>query len=185
MTVTASNYERRKNDLYETEEWATEALLRHLNVTGLTVWEPAAGNHKIADVLNKRYARRVLTSDIMTYDREHSGIYDFLSSDVPPFPAKCDAIITNPPYGRGNRDAVHFARKALKRSGWVALLLTAKFDHGKTRVDLFRDNPRFWGKIALLDRLSFTDDGATGTEDHAWFIWGPHEHWPKMMWEGK
>lgn len=30
MTVVASNFERRKNELYETESWATEALLRSL-----------------------------------------------------------------------------------------------------------------------------------------------------------
>lgn len=172
MTVTASNYARRENDLYQTEPWATEALLRHFPVRGLMVWEPAVGNHLMADVLREAGAN-VFTSDIATYDREHNARFDFLND--PGLPRYlCDAIITNPPYGKGNRDAVRFAELALERcDGLVALLLTAKFDFGKTRVHLFRDSPRFVAKIALLDRLSWTLDGQTGTEDHAWYVWGP------------
>jgi hypothetical protein len=57
MTVVASNYARAANDLYQTEPWATEALLRHFPVFGVTVWEPAAGNHLMADVLRERGAK--------------------------------------------------------------------------------------------------------------------------------
>ena len=64
MTVVASNFERKKNELYETEPWATEALLRHLGLPGnAKIWEPAAGNHKIADVL-RAHGFEVITSDI-------------------------------------------------------------------------------------------------------------------------
>lgn len=168
MTVTASNFERRTNDLYETEDWATEALIRRFPVAGMTVWEPAAGNHAIVRVL-AAHGASVVTSDIATYDLRH------------------DAIITNPPYGRGNRDAVRFAELSLERcKGMVALLLTAKFDFGKTRRRLFADNPRFMAKIALVDRISWAGNGETGTEDHAWFVWGPGDYSDKvMMWEGK
>lgn len=172
MTVTASNYARRENDLYQTEPWATEALLRSYPVGGMTIWEPAAGNHLMADVLRDSGAT-VRTSDIKTYDREHDALYDFLI-DRPHREPTVQGIITNPPYGKGNRDAVKFAKLALERcEGMVALLLTAKFDFGNTRFSLFRDNPRFRAKIALTDRLSWTLDGATGTEDHAWYVWGP------------
>ena len=186
MTVVASNYARKENDLYQTEPWATEALLRHFPVNGMTVWEPAAGNHLMADVLREAGAT-VRTSDIATYDREHDAIRDFLNRPYtgPAF----DAIITNPPYGRGNRDAVKFAQLALERcGGLVALLLTAKFDFGKTRRHLFADNPRFWAKIALVDRISWAGNGETGTEDHAWYVWGPASSAPfrhRMIWEGK
>lgn len=68
----------------------------------------------------------------------------------------------------------------------VALLLTAKFDFGKTRRHLFADNPRFMAKIALLDRISWAANGKTGTEDHAWYVWGPGDYRQKlMMWEGR
>jgi len=170
MTVVASNYARKENDLYQTEPWATRALLRNFPVEGLTVWEPAAGNHLMADVLREAGAA-VKTSDIATYDREHDATFDFLVLRPHREPS-IDAIITNPPYGKGNRDAVKFAELALERcDGIVALLLTAKFDFGKTRRHLFRDNPRFCAKIALVDRIQWFPGDTTGTEDHAWYVW--------------
>lgn len=188
MTVVASGYAPRVNQLYETEPWATRALVRRFPVAGLSIWEPAAGNHLIADTLLSEGAASVFTSDIAVYNRPHHLMFDFLN-DKRPVICQTNAIITNPPYGAGNRDAVRFARLALQRcSGLVALLLTAKFDFGNTRFDLFRDNPRFAAKIALTDRLSWTLDGVTGTEDHCWVVWrGVDEPTspPVLLYEGK
>lgn len=148
----------------------TEALLRHFPVAGLSVWEPAAGNQLMADVLRES-AANVRTSDIAIYGRQHDALFDFLL-DRPHREPSINAIITNPPYGKGNKDAVKFASLALERcSGLVALLLTAKFDFGSTRRHLFAGNPRFAAKIELVDRISWTLDGVTGTEDHAWYVW--------------
>ena len=185
MTVVASNYARKENDLYQTEPWATEALLRHFPVEGLTVWEPAAGNHLMADVLRDKGAE-VKTSDIVTYDRPHDAIFDFLVLRTHHEPT-IDAIVTNPPYGKGNRDAVRFIENALKRCpGLVAMLLTAKFDFGKTRHHLFRDNPRFTAKLNLVDRISWAGNGETGTEDHAWYVWTAANDGPaRIYYEGK
>ncbi|GAA2817070.1 hypothetical protein EDC40_103675 [Aminobacter aminovorans] len=186
MTVVASNYARKENDLYQTEPWATEALIRQFPVRGMTVWEPAAGNHLMADVL-RDHGASVCTSDIAVYDRPHNAIFDFLL-DRPHDEPSIQAIITNPPYGKSNRDAVKFARLALERcDGLVALLLTAKFDFGKTRTDLFRDNPRFWAKIALVDRIQWFPGDSSGTEDHAWYVWGPKGavYSPRIIWEGR
>jgi hypothetical protein len=186
MTVVASNYARKENDLYQTEPWATEALIRQFPVRGMTVWEPAAGNHLMADVL-RDHGASVCTSDIAVYDRPHSAIFDFLL-DRPHHEPSIQAIITNPPYGKSNRDAVKFARLALERcDGLVALLLTAKFDFGKTRADLFRNNPRFWAKIALVDRIQWFPGDSSGTEDHAWYVWGPKGavYSPRIIWEGR
>lgn len=188
MTVVASNYARKENDLYQTEPWATEALLRHFPVAGLSVWEPAAGNHLMSDVLWE-HATRVATSDIAAYDHEHDGLIDFLAAEeLPAWAYGRDAIITNPPYGKGNRDAVRFAELALERcSGLVALLLTAKFDCGKTRHHLFRDNPRFTAKINLVDRIQWFPGDTTGTEDHAWYVWTAQRPWPHpaIFYEGR
>lgn len=186
MTVVASNYARKENDLYQTEPWATEALLRRFPVTGMQVWEPAAGNHLMADVLRESGAF-VVTSDIATYDRRHDATVDFLERRFAYKNPLHDAIITNPPYGKGNRDAVRFAELALERcSGMVALLLTAKFDFGKTRSHLFGDNPRYAAKIALTDRIQWFPGATTGTEDHAWYVWneGPNEY-ARALYEGK
>jgi hypothetical protein len=180
MTVTASSYARSENDLYQTEPWVTEALLRHFPVRGMQVWEPAAGNHLMVDVLMTQ-ASSVFSSDIKTYDREHDWEVDFLTNEDGAFTLDWEAIITNPPYGKGNRTAVKFIELALARStGMVAMLLTAKFDFGNTRTHLFRDNPRFAAKIALLDRISWTLDGVTGTEDHAWYVWTEKPRLPRL-----
>jgi|TARA_B110000211_G_scaffold176380_1_gene199330 hypothetical protein len=49
MTVTASKYPLKKNDLYETEAWAVFAVIKALKDLELwrdgTIWEPAAGTH--------------------------------------------------------------------------------------------------------------------------------------------
>ncbi len=187
MTVVASNFERQVNDLYRTERWATEALLRHVQVTGLQVWESAAGGHDMANVL-RSHGANVFTSDIAVYDRDHDATIDFLEPRFNYKNPRHDAIITNPPYGKGNREAVKFCELALARcSGLVAMLLTAKFDFGKTRQHLFRDNPRFWAKIALVDRIQWFPGDSSGTEDHAWYVWGPvgGHYSPRLLWEGR
>lgn len=184
MTVVASNYARKENDLYQTEPWATEALLRHYPVAGMTVWEPAAGNHLMADVLREAGAT-VVTSDIAVYNREHDWERNFF---LPCPMTNAQAIITNPPYGKGNREAVRFCELALARcDGLVAMLLTAKFDFGKTRRHLFADNPRFACKIALVDRIQWFPGDSSGTEDHAWYVWGAsgRDYTPVMRWEGR
>ena len=189
MTVGASRYDRKANEAYWTERWATEALLRHLPVDGDTIWEPAAGNCRMADVLADHGAM-VLTSDIAQYDRVLVAYLDFFAEvpAAPPFD-QAGMIITNPPYGKGNRMATKFAELALKRCrGWVCLLLTAKWDSGKSRLHLTRDNPRFHTKIVLVDRISWEGNGKTGTEDHCWFVWQPDgDPWrePSLLYEGK
>ena len=183
MTVTASGYERKEREHYETEEWATDACVRSLQYlgawwgTGIRIWEPAAGSHKMVRAL-RQHGAHVLASDIHDYGAAHDGLFDFLSEADPSFPCRSDIIMTNPPYGKGNRTAVAFIETALVRgrSSWVAMLLTAKFDFGKTRKHLFADNPRFAAKVALLDRISWEGNGQTGTEDHAWYIWRPAGH---------
>lgn len=190
MTVVASNFARKENDLYQTEPWATEALLRHfpLRRDKTLVWEPAAGNHMMADVL-RSHGFDVFTSDKVTYDKPHMAVVDFFEADsaMPDAIGGWDAIITNPPYGKGNRDAVRFCQLALQRcDGFVAMLLTAKFDFGKTRAHLFRDNPRFRAKIALVDRIQWFPGDTSGTEDHAWYVWGPYSYQTKaLLWEGR
>jgi hypothetical protein len=202
MTVVKSNYAPQENQFYETPTWAVNALIRAVRARMFinydfmehVIWEPSAGNHRILDAfknnpeIQKKQSQIedwrsttkwddgeripvLKSSDITTYDREHDAIYDFYSDDPIPF-EDVAWIVTNPPYGPGNRLAVRYAELALERAPYVALLLTAKFDFGKTRKHLFRDNSRFWMKINLMDRLSFFD-GKTGTEDHAWYVWRP------------
>lgn len=200
MSVTASAFDWRENEFYETEEWVTRAVLRHFDLRSVTVWEPSAGAHRIARVL-REHGGKVVTSDIVEYETpsgdlfrapvkvEHDFIFDFFTWGPPPVDFDYDVIFTNPPFGKQNRKATTYCRMALKRcKGWVFILCTAKFDFGLTRNDLFNDNPRFHAKINLVDRLSFTDDGKSGTEDHAIYVWRPVDHPqapPFLIYEGK
>jgi hypothetical protein len=191
MTVRASNFELVANNYYATEPWATHALLRRFPMHGYSIWEPAAGSHMMADVLRKEGAI-VWTSDIENYGRRHDEIFNFTTDRLSVWmlsEGKSKAIVTNPPYGKGNRLAVRFCERALERcDGNVAMLLTAKFDFGKTRHHLFRDNDRFMAKINLVDRISWAGNGETGTEDHAWYVWGPKGSGfggPRIFYEGK
>ena len=188
MTVVKSNHALKENNMYETEAWATEALLRNYPVSGLCVWEPCAGNHKMADVLRANGAE-VTTSDIKTYDREHDFIFDFVSEKVNR-DGPTQAIITEPPYGPGGHLGAKIIRRALARcDGIVAMLMTAKFDFGSTRKDLFENNHRFVAKINLTDRIKwFGGPGSMlGTEDHAWYVWRQKRDdlFPRLLYEGK
>lgn len=175
MTVVASKYAPKEHHLYETEEWVTHAVLRIFDseIEGNTIWEPSAGNHKIADVL-KSYGYEVITSDLVTHNREHDFLFDFLDGDGEVHREGYHDIFTNPPYGAGNRLAQKYVRNALKWcDGWIFMVLTAKFDFGSTRRDMFADCPRFYGKICLTDRVSWEGNGDGGTEDHAVYVWRP------------
>jgi hypothetical protein len=154
------------------------------------VWEPFAGNHMMADVIREA-GYPVITSDFRNYNRAHTFIADFFQDHwvSSRLLAEGSAIISNPPYGKGNRLAVDACRRALDLcDGVVAMLLTAKFDFGSTRSDLFVRNPRFAMKIVLVDRIQWFPGEFSGTEDHAWYVWGPVnrvEAPPIIIWEGR
>lgn len=193
MTVTRSNFDLRANSLYETPEWATMIVLERLRSTlhqTSVVWEPAAGNHKMVKEIKRYFSIEfeglgpyVAASDIVEYDLPHQFLFDFTSAEpsiavIDHFlhiPGPVSHLITNPPYGHSNALAALFARRALDLlpEAWIALLLPVKFDSASGRKDLFRDCPRFHGKITLLDRLKFFEGEFDGTEDHAWFVWKP------------
>jgi hypothetical protein len=174
VTVVKSNYEISPNNYYPTEPWATKCALRFfpMNEKIDRVWEPCAGNHHMVKVF-KEIGVPVYSSDIETYNHEHDEILDFLNKpdDYNPFDA--NVIFTNPPYGQGNKLATAFIRKTLATKGVekVAMLLTPKFDFGSTRTDLFLNNAFYMGKLHLLDRISWAENGKTGTDDSAWFFW--------------
>lgn len=184
MTVVASKYALKENDLYETEEWAVFAVIRALKALGLwrngTFWEPSAGNHRLVRPLFSSGAKTVITSDIAVYNEPHTFLLDFLGDEEPDIDLREFDLVTNPPYGHRNMVAHRYVERALDRcNGVIALLLTAKFDSGSTRTHMFRDNPRFRAKITLIDRISWEGNGATGTEDHAWYVWGSRDAKPE------
>lgn len=161
MSQRASGYERRPDEDYPTPDWVAAAIAGYLRVRALHIWEPAAGNGALADALVDRGFGVIPTTD------------NFLARAVPP-DSRIDAIVTNPPYGDDRRggQACSFIRHALSfEVAIVAMLLRIDFDSAKSRVWLFRDNPRFAGKITLLHRIQWFPGDSGPSDNHAWFLW--------------
>lgn len=178
MSVRNSGYERKPNDHYATPPWVTEALLPHLpRLHGGLIWEPAAGEGKMVEVLSSRLTCDVYASDVAPPIGLEAKVHahNFLV-DPPRFSP--DAVITNPPYGK---DAFPFIRRALDVTkparGVVALLLRTQFDHAPLYRSVFRQHPAWSKKLMLTRRIVWFVEEATGkpkagpSDCHAWFIW--------------
>src|SRR5262245_21258959 len=161
MSQRNSGYVRRPDEDYPTPRWVTAIIAGHLDASEqfYSIWEPAAGDGALAEGLRK-CGLQVLET-----------VGDFFAYIAPP--ESVDCICTNPPYGADRRglQACEFIRHALTLVPIVAMLLRVDFDSAKTRVDLFRDNPRFSRKIVLLDRIKWFEGEAGPSDNHAWFIW--------------
>lgn len=180
MSQRDSGYARKERDLYETPEWVTDAVCKHIRLTvnGI-IWEPAAGSGKMAKVLRSTLGG-VRESDIST------GV-DFLTvSDRCAREHGIAAIVTNPPYDSATEFCAHALRLMEPVAGVVAMLLRTDFDHAKSRSHLFRDCPAFAKKLVLTKRIVWfePEPGAKGKSpsfNHAWFIWDwQHEGAPTL-----
>jgi hypothetical protein len=169
-----TGYARVDRDYYPTPSWATLALLEHINIDGLDIWEPACGGGHMSEVL-KAAGANVYSSDVT--DRGYAGLDALIDYTAPP-PAGLtfNGTITNPPFGKRGKLAVAFMRIGLRNmgDGFLALLLPCDFDSAKTRAPVFRDCPQFAGKIVLTRRCKWYDNGNKHgpKENSAWFLWG-------------
>jgi len=166
MSQRNSGYDRIKNDLYETPEWATQALLPYIPSRITRIWEPACGGMKMVRELVKKYPVVVASS------LEHG--LDFLDATLDDA-GDVHAIITNPPYSLTHA----FVRRALGLmepvGGLVAMLLPAEWDYAITRSHLFKWHPHFALKLVLTKRIVWIEreDGkkAQPASNHAWYVW--------------
>jgi len=172
-----TGYARVERDLYPTPPWVVAALAEHVELRGLTVWEPASGGGDMVKAL-RLAGCSVYATDVV--DRGQDEVLDFLLMAQVPKLADFDAIITNPPFGVGGRLATAFIetgiRHVSKRPGrLLALLLSVDIDSAKTRAGYFGDCPEFVGKVALRQRVVWfqRDDGIREApkENSAWFLW--------------
>lgn len=180
MSQRASSYARRPGEDYATPPWVARVIASHLKRVRAyrmtDIWEPAPGEGRLASALEDEGFDVITTTG------------DFLAIKEGPV---VDAIVSNPPFGQQGRSelACDFIRHALSfYVRVVAMLLRIDFDSAKTRVDLFRDEPRFAGKIVLLDRIVwFEPKIASPSENHAWFIWqaSPRRGEPWLRYAGK
>lgn len=170
-----TSFERIERDLYPTPPWCIEALAEHVDLTGLEVWEPAAGSGSMVEAL-KAAGATVHATDIHDYGYRLDKVIDFTSGLHRA--ERFDSIVTNPPYGARAKLAERFVEVGLQHiardGGFLALLLPIDFDAAKSRRHLFADCPSFAGKIILTRRIVwFARPGKCESpkENHGWFIW--------------
>jgi hypothetical protein len=169
-------YVRVERDNYPTPPWCVRALAEFVVLEGRTIWECAAGDGAMVRALEAQGAR-VYASDIEPRP-ELAETFDFLAPGLPAGLGRVDGIITNPPWGSGNRLAVEFVKAGLARitahGGFLALLLPADFDSAVTRLALFQ-HPYFLARIALTDRPAWfaRPDGRRPQpkENCVWHVW--------------
>ena len=162
MTVRGADYERKKNDAYQTPPAAVLPLLVTIPFNR-KVCDPCSGAGNILKVLKAR-GHLVGGGDI------ERG-YDFLNHK---FRWPGYDVVTNPPFGgRSGKTAVAFVRRAIEVTapeGSVAMLLPVDFDSGATRQSIFGMCPFFSAKIVLLNRIRWFRN-QSGSINHAWYIW--------------
>lgn len=176
-----SGYDRRAHDFYPTPDWVTRALLKHVTLRG-AVWEPCCGDGAMARVL-ERGGHKVVASDLVDRGFGRGGV-DFFACTA--FPAGCQAMVTNPPYGDGGEmvraskapaNFLRFVRHALdlteRANGQLALLVRFQWMAGKRAAALISSGP-FSRVVVLTKRIRWfeMDEHTTnGQHHHAWLFW--------------
>ena len=166
MSQRFSEYVRKDRDDYPTPAWVTETIIPHLKALNVSsIWEPAAGAGGMAAALTKG-GFAVTATDLI-------GGVNFFEGKA----RRCEAIVTNPPYGLQGKLAERFIERALDLMrpgrGAVAMLLKVDFDSGLTRRRFFSDCPAWMTKLVLLKRIEWfkSVNGNTPSDNHAWYIW--------------
>ncbi len=171
-TLNASNHseaERAEWDYYATPELAVTELLRveHFD-KAVPIWEPAAGEKAISNIL-EREGYTVISSDIINRD---CGVHeiDFFSCNQ----KWKGNIITNPPFAKATEFIEH-ALSLIEDGRKVAFLLRIQFLEGVRRRKLFAENPpiRIWVSTRTLRCAIYGYFvNATGNAStYAWFVW--------------
>lgn len=169
----------RKDDLYETPEVATEALLRVEKFSGV-IWEPACGPGAIVRVL-RRAGHMVYATDLVDYGCPDSDSrIDFLMEQAPSF--HVGAIVTNPPF----KLATEFATHALTLVPKVIMLMRLAFLESEkrraildcgllARVHIFRN------RLPMMHRDGWEGPKASSATAFAWFVWDATHKGPTEM----
>lgn len=163
-------------DCYSTPAWATEALLKREHFPG-TIYEPAAGEGAIVDVLVKHrlhvFATDILGTPPEQLERNYASWGSFPRDFLGSYLSKdCDHIITNPPFSQ----ALPFAIRALEVARCkVAFFLRVQFLESKRRYEFLMNSPlkavyMFSLRCSLVP-FGSERKGAGGTALHAWFVW--------------
>lgn len=174
-------------EFFPTPPWATRALFEHVigrGFHGSSVWEPAAGEGHMAEVL-REYFRSVWASDVHDYGRGYRvGTFVGEGPDAAYHPGLPDWVITNPPFSLA-RD---FVIKALGEvQDGVAILIRTAWLEGVERFEtLFQYRPpaivaQFVERVPM-QKGKWDPDGGTATA-YAWIVWRIGYHMPpRFVW---
>ncbi len=167
-------------DFFPTPPFSTRALvecvLGYERLPLASVWEPAAGEGHMAEVL-REYFGHVHASDVHDYGKGYDvGTFVGEGADRAVYPRQdryCpDWIITNPPFNL----AVEFAERAMGEAGaGVALLLrTSWLETADRYTKLFSRRPpaivAVFAERVPMAKGRWDPDGSTATS-YSWFIW--------------
>lgn len=166
----------RKDDLYETPDVATEALLR-IEVLPGKIWEPACGHGRIVNVL-RRAGHEVIATDLVNYGVPitppgYWGV-DFLMERK--LPAGCEAIVTNPPFKLSGEFVVHALELGCPL---VVMLLRLAFLESERRCAIL-DNGYlarihvFRNRLPMMHREGWEGRKGNSGMAFAWFVWDVH-----------
>lgn len=155
IKIIGGHGQRQKWDYYPTPPECTIALINFTKLPpDLVIWEPAAGEGHMADVI-RRNGNKVIETDIQTG-------HDFLTT---PCPEGVNVIITNPPFSK----SVEFIRRCDELHKPFALLLKSQYWHSAKRKPLF-DEIRPTYVLPLTWRPDFLGKGAS-MMDMIWCVW--------------
>ncbi len=166
----------RGNDLYETPECATLALLCAESLPH-RIWEPACGRGAIVNIL-RAAGHEVVASDLVDY-----GVpvtcpgyrnVDFLTEHRAP--EGTEAIVTNPPFKLANE----FVEHALDLCPRVIMLLRLAFLESERRTRILESGTLarvhiFRRRLPMMHRDGWTGPCASSGIPFAWFCWN-HDH---------
>jgi hypothetical protein len=159
----------RGNDLYETPEVATLALLA-VEPLPRRILEPACGRGAISKVLRSA-GHTVIENDIVDYGQGQHSVQDFLNLK-PAQAHEIDAVVTNPPY----RLAQQFVQHALTLCPRVFMLLRLTFLESERRKDVLEGAGLirvhvFRNRLPMMHRDGWTGNRVSNPTAFAWFVW--------------
>lgn len=173
-TLNASNHsdsDRAERDYYATPEIAVKELLRvEYFDKSIPIWEPAAGEKHISNILESQ-GYTVVSSDIINRD---CGVHEI---DFFTCTQKWKGhVITNPPFAKA-LEFIEHALSLVENGRKIAFLLRIQFLEGVKRRKFFEENPpcRIWvatRTIRCAKNGVFSGPGYSGNAmTYAWFIW--------------
>lgn len=163
-------------DFFPTPPYATRALFEHVLPDypwrEMLVWEPAAGEGHMAEVI-REYAADVYASDVHDYGVGYDvGSFVGEGLDLAQCPFRPDFVITNPPFNL----ALDFVKRGLEEAVMgVAVLVRSNWLEGMKRYhELFSHRPptivaQFVERVPMVKGR--WDPEATTATSYCWVVW--------------